>query len=157
MSIKTISNRAVVTIHRQATVEDAARLMRSHHIGDVVVVEVPNAQVPVGMVTDRDIVVAVVAQGLMPAQTTVGSIMSSPVLTLRENDGFITALDRMAQRGVRRAPVVDEAGLLRGVVSVDDLVRLLARELAKVGALIMHEQTAEKRKTDGAFADEYAA
>jgi len=156
MTISTLCNRAVVTIHRQATVEDAARLMRSNHIGDVVVVDAADTNVPVGILTDRDIVVEVIAPGRAAAQTSVGSIMTSPVLTLREDDGLMQALDKMSQRGVRRAPVVDRDGRLRGLISVDDLVRLLARELAKVGALIMHGRDAEIRKTEISRVDEYA-
>ena len=107
MSISALCHRVVVTIHRQATTEDAARLMRSNHIGDVVVVDAADTGVPVGMITDRDIVVVVIAHGLAPAQTPVESVMSTPVLTPREDDGFLQALDKVSARGVRRAPVVD--------------------------------------------------
>lgn len=156
MTISALCNRVVVTIQRQASAEDAARLMRSSHIGDVVVVDAADTRVPVGILTDRDIVLEIVGQGLAPAQTLVGSVMSSPLLTLREDDGFIEALDKMSARGVRRAPVVDRDGRLRGLVSVDDLVPLLARELAKIGALIRHEQVAEIQKTENSFRDEFA-
>ncbi len=155
MTIKVLCNRVVVTVHRQATVEDAARLMRSNHIGDVVVVEDAESRVPVGIITDRDIAVEVVAHGLAPGKTPVGSVMSGPVLTLREDDGFLEGLDKMSARGVRRAPVVDQDGRLKGLISIDDLVPLLARELAKIGALIRHEQAAEIRKTENSFSDEY--
>ena len=156
MSISSLCKRVVVTIHRDATVEDAALFMRSSHIGDVVVVDAADTRRPVGIITDRDIAVEVVAQGLTPAQTPVGSIMSSPLLSLREDDGFLAALDKMSARGVRRAPVLDRDGRLKGLVSVDDLVPLLARELAKIGALIRHEQAAEMRKTENSFSDEFA-
>lgn len=156
MSIGDLCRRVVVTIQQQATAEDAARLMRSSHIGDLVVVDAADTRVPVGMITDRDIVVAIVAEGLAPAQTTVGSVMSTPVLTLREDDGFLEALDKMSARGVRRAPVTDRQGRLRGLISVDDLVPLLARELAKVGALIRHGQAAEIHKTESSLIDEFA-
>jgi len=145
-----------VTIHRDASVQDAALFMRSSHIGNVVVVDAVDTRRPVGIITDRDIAVEVVAQGLAPAQTLVGSVMSAPVVTLREDDGFLEALDKMSARGVRRAPVVDRDGRLKGMVSVDDLVPLLARELAKIGALIRHEQAAEMRKTENSFTDEFA-
>jgi CBS domain-containing protein len=156
MSISALCQRVVVTIHRQATTEEAARLMRSNHIGGLVVVDAADTGVPVGMITDRDIVVKVIAQGLAPAHTPVESVMSIPVVTLREDDGFIQALDKMSARGVRRAPVVGPDGRLCGLIAVDDLVRLLARELAKVGALIAHEQAAEILKTKNSFADEFA-
>ena len=156
MSISALCRRVVVTIHRQASTEDAARLMRSNHIGDLVVVDAADTGTPVGMITDRDIVVSVIAQGLAPAQTPVGSVMSTPVVTLREDDGFIQALDKMSARGVRRAPVVGPEGRLRGLIAVDDLVRLLARELAKVGALIAHEQVTEIQKTEKSLGNEFA-
>jgi len=156
MSIRSLCKRVVVTIHRDATVQDAALFMRSSHIGNVVVVDAVDTRRPVGIITDRDIAVEVVAQGLAPAQTLVGSVMSAPVVTLREDDGFLEALDKMSARGVRRAPVVDRDGRLKGMVSVDDLVPLLARELAKIGALIRHEQAAEMRKTENSFTDEFA-
>lgn len=156
MNVSALCHRVVVTIHRQATAEDAARLMRSSHVGDLVVVEAVNTRAPVGMITDRDIVVEVIAQGLAPARTSVGSVMSSPVLTLREDDGFFEALDKMSKRGVRRAPVVDRDGHLQGLISIDDLVQLLARELAKLGTLIGQGQTTEIQKTENSFIDEYA-
>ncbi len=157
MSISSLCKRVVVTIHRDATVEDAALFMRSSHIGDVVVVDAADTRRPVGIITDRDIAVEVVAQGLAPARTPVGSVMSTPVLSLREEDSLLEALDKMSAGGVRRAPVLDRDGRLKGLVSVDDLVPLLARELAKIGALIRHEQAAEMRKTKNSFSDEFAS
>ena len=117
MSIGSLCKRVVVTIHRDATVEDAAIMMRSSHIGDVVVVDAADTRRPVGIITDRDIAVEVVAQGLVPAQTPVGSVMSTPVLSLCEEDGFLEALDKMSAGGVpagadprsRRAP--ERAGI----------------------------------------------
>jgi len=157
MSVSELCKRVVVTIRRDATVEDAAHMMRASHIGNVVVVDAADTRKPVGIITDRDIAVEVVAQGLVPAQTKVGSVMSAPVVSLSEDDSFIEALDKMAARGVRRAPVLDRDGRLKGLVSVDDLVPLRARELAKIGALIRHGQAAEMRKNANAFTDEFAA
>ena len=157
MTIRDLCKRVVVTIHRDATVEDAARMMRASHIGDVVVVDPADTRKPVGIITDRDIAVEIVAQGLAPVQTTVGAVMSTPVVSVREEDGFVEALDKMSARGVRRAPILDRDGHLKGLVSVDDLVPLLARELAKIGALIRHGQAAEMRKTKNSFSDEFAS
>lgn len=157
MTIKDLSKRVVVTIHRNATVEDAARAMLASHIGDVVVVDPADTRKPVGILTDRDIAVKVVAEGLAPGETKVGSVMSSPVVSLREEEGFLEALDRMSAQGVRRAPILDRDGRLKGMVSVNDLVPLLARALAKIGALIRHGQAAEMRKTENHFVSEFAA
>src|SRR3970040_2869743 len=136
MSISSLCKRVVVTIHRDATVEDAALFMRSSHIGNVVVVDAADTRRPVGIITDRDIAVEVVAQGLVPAQTPVGSVMSTPVLSLREEDSLLEALDKMSAGGVRRAPVLDRDGRLKGGGGVGGPGRLLARELGQIGALI---------------------
>ena len=157
MTIGKMCNRVVVTIPRQASAEDAARLMRSNYVGSVVVVDSPDTRIPIGILTDRDVAVNIVAQGMMPAQTLVGSVMSSPVVTVSEDDGLLSALDKMSSHGVRRAPVVDRNGRLTGLVSVDDLMTLLAREFAKVGALIRYEQVAEIQKTENSFRDELAS
>ena len=156
MTIKELCHRVVVTIHRQANVQDAARLMRSAHVGDLVVVDASDTRMPVGIITDRDIVVELVAQGLASAETRVESIMSSPPLTLRDDDGLLDALEQMANRGVRRAPVVDRHGRLQGLISVNDLVPLFAREFSKVGDLITHGQGVEIKKTEHSFLDNYA-
>ncbi len=157
MTISRLCNRVVVTIQRQASAEDAARLMRNNYVGSVVVVDNPDTRIPAGILTDRDIAVNIVAQGMLPAQTSVGSVMSSPVVTVSEDDGLLSALDKMSAQGVRRAPVVDRNGRLTGLVSVDDLMTLLAREFAKVGALIRHEQAAEIQRTENSFQNEFAS
>jgi CBS domain-containing protein len=131
--------------------------MRSNYVGSVVVVDNPDTRIPAGILTDRDIAVNVVAQGMLPAQTPVGSVMSSPVVTVSEDDGLLSALDKMSSHGVRRAPVVDRNGCLTGLVAVDDLMTLLAREFAKLGALIRHEQSTEIQKTENSFRNEFAS
>lgn len=156
MTISALCTKDVATVRRGATVQDAAALMRARHVGDVVVVGNADGRVPVGIVTDRDIAIEVVGQGLAPAHVTVESVMSAPLLTLREEDGVLEALTRMAGRGVRRAPVVDRNGRLAGLVSADDLVPLLARELAKVSVLIQRGRITESRKTKDSFIDEFA-
>lgn len=156
MSVGKMCSRVVVTIQRQATVEDAARLMRSQYIGDVIVVDPSDTRKPVGIITDRDVAINVVAQGMEAGKTIVGSVMSTPVLVVQEEEDLMSALEKMSQRGVRRAPVVDRSGHLAGLISVDDLVPLLARELGKIGALIRRDQAAEIQKTVLPFRDEPA-
>jgi CBS domain-containing protein len=156
MTIGELCKKQVVTIERKATVQEAARLMRLRHVGDVVVVDEADPRVPRGMLTDRDVVVEVIGQGINPADVPVESVMSSPPVCVYEEDGLIATLDKMCASGVRRAPVVDRHGHLTGLVSVDDLVPLLARELAKIGALIRREQATEVRKTEDTFQDEFA-
>jgi CBS domain-containing protein len=155
MTIGTLCAKPVARIRLDATVADAALLMRASHVGDLVVVD-GDGQSPVGIITDHEIVVEVIGQGFAPTQIPVASVMSTPLLALHEEDGLLEALEQMAARGVRRAPIVDRHGHLKGLVSMDDVVPLLARELAKISVLIRREQTGEVRRTEDVLQDEFA-
>jgi CBS domain-containing protein len=156
MTIAALCARDVAILQRGATVQDAARLMRARHVGDVVIVGSADTGVPLGILTDRDIAIEVVGQGLAPAQVPVENAMSAPLLTLREDDGVLDSISRMAARGVHRAPVLDPAGRLAGLVSVDDLVPLLAQELGKLAVLIRRGQRREASRTEDIRKEELA-
>jgi CBS domain-containing protein len=128
-----ICTKPVVTASAQMTVDEAARAMRIKDVGALVVV---NAGRPVGMLTDRDIAVEVVARGTDPDSVRVGDIMRKKPLTIREDLGIFDAARTFAKSGVRRLPVVSKSGLLVGVIAVDDLIMLLGNELGHLaGAL----------------------
>lgn len=140
-----ICNREVVYAHRDTPVADAARLMREHHVGDLVVLDGKESeQTPVGIVTDRDLVVEVIAAGVRPEDVTVGDVMSDELVTAREEDGLLDVIDRMGAKGVRRAPVVNHTGALVGIVSVDDLIELFAEQVTDLAKLIAREQRRER-------------
>jgi CBS domain-containing protein len=144
MAIGEICVREVLVADLATTAQEAARLMRQHHVGDLVVVDAPNGRrVPVGIVTDRDLVLSVVATGLDPAVFTLGDLLTRKLVTGREDEGIFEAIQRMRKHGVRRMPVVDAQSTLVGIVSVDDLIQLLAEELGELGKLISREQTRE--------------
>jgi CBS domain-containing protein len=146
MPIGEICNREVVFAERKMSVPEAARLMRQYHVGDLVVAEERDGQrVPVGIVTDRDIVVEVVAKDLDPATLTVGDIMSLELVSAREKDGVFETLQLMRFKGVRRIPVLDDRGGLAGIVTVDDLIELFAEELGELAKLISREQAREAK------------
>ena len=127
MAVGEICNREVVITEKSVSVVDAAKLMRSHHVGDLVVVEEKGGRKhPVGIVTDRDIVVEVVAAGVNADALKVGDIMGPEVATVRESEGLFEALRYMRDKGVRRMPVVDREGGLVGILTLDDLLSLLA-------------------------------
>jgi CBS domain-containing protein len=130
---------------REETVQGAAMLMRKHHVGDLVVIEPNGERVPVGILTDRDIVVSVIALGLDPASLLVGDIMSDDLLTTSENDDVYETIERMRYRGIRRVPVVNSAGGLTGMVSADDLLEFLAEEMGELSRISSHQQSHEKR------------
>ena len=115
MSVGQYCNRQVVTTEKTTEIREIARLMRHHHVGTIVVVERrDDAEYPVGIVTDRDLVVEVLAQNLSPETVTVSDVMSGKLLVAREEDNFWRTLDRMSAKGVRRLPVVDGKGALTG-------------------------------------------
>jgi CBS domain-containing protein len=144
MSVSLISNPNVATIAASEGIAEAAVLMRQEHVGDLVVVERRgNTQVPIGILTDRDIVVSVVAKRVPAESVTVGDAMTRNLLTVREDSSLEYALREMRRYGVRRAPVVRANGDLVGVIAVDDLVQHLAVQLSRLADLIRVEQDAE--------------
>ena len=144
MAIGEICNREVIVVSGETSVDEAARLMRAHHVGDVVVVtEEGGRRMPIGIVTDRDVVVEVVATGLDPAVLTVEEIMAPDVATVQEKTGVFEAIRYMRDQGVRRMPVVGEDGELIGILALDDLLELLAEELGALARLIAREQDKE--------------
>jgi len=125
-----ICTRSVTFVSRNVTVDEAARLMREHHVGSVVVVdEAAEGRIVVGMLTDRDIVTAIVAKVVDPSIVSVGEAMSADVVTAREDDSIIDLLGRMRRKGVRRVPIVDAKGALIGLVALEDLLEIVAQEL----------------------------
>lgn len=144
MPIGEYCNRVVVVADRNTSVLDAARLMRQHHVGDIVVVDEANeARKPIGMVTDRDIVIEVVVNKLAPDTVMLGEIMTESLATVRERDGVFDTVQLMRRKGVRRMPVIDDYGALVGIVAVDDLIQLLAEEMGELSKLIAREQARE--------------
>ena len=144
MTIGTICNREVITVQRDATVLHAAVLMRQHHVGDVVVIENrKNKTVPIGIVTDRDIVVELVATELDCNVITVGDIIITKLIVVKDSAGVFEAIQLMANKGVRRLPVVDADGGLVGIITLDDLLLLLSKELAAFTKLLTREQKNE--------------
>src|SRR5512134_1924649 len=128
-----ICNREVIVVKREVSVREAAALMRQYHVGDLVVVEErAGNRAPVGIVTDRDIAIEVVAMGVDPVAVTVGEIMGPDLITAGEKDTVYDTLQRMRQHGVRRIPVVDAQGGLAGIVSLADLLEFLAEEISSL-------------------------
>lgn len=146
MAVSLISNPNVATIRADEAVAQAALQMRQEHVGDLVVVERRgSASIPIGILTDRDIVVGVVAKGVTADSVTVGDAMTRNPLTVREDTSLEFALREMRRHGVRRAPVVRANGDLVGVISIDDVVQHLAVQLGRIADLIRLEQDAELR------------
>jgi len=131
MRIKDICSRVVVVAEPGTDLREAARLMRDHHVGALVVVEgTDGSRRPIGIVTDRDIVVEVVAAvGVEPESVKIGDVMSRELVVANEDVGVFEAVDLMQDRGARRLPVVDADGRLIGIITLDDVLRMVAGEL----------------------------
>lgn len=144
MRIGEICTRIVTFATKDMALVDAAKLMRQHHVGSLIVVEEQQrGRVPVGMLTDRDIVVEVLAPGLDYRNLTVGEIMSSQLITARESDDMLGVLRVMRQKGIRRMPVLTESGTLAGIVTLDDLLEILAEQMDDLVDAIAGEQAKE--------------
>jgi CBS domain-containing protein len=137
MAIGEICSREVVFVARSESCAEAARLMRENHVGSLVVVEEAAAPgVPIGMITDRDLAVGVMALGLDPEKTLVEAVMRPRIAQVRESEGLGRAIALMRAEGVRRLPVVKADGTLVGILAADDLIELFADELAGLAAMI---------------------
>lgn len=146
MSIGEICNRDVVILQQDDTVLEAAKLMRQHHIGDIVVVEERNGvRFPIGIVTDRDLVVEIMATGLDQTVITVGDIMVQELATAKKSTGIFETIQYMRSKAVRRLPIVDEDGSLVGILALDDLLELLSEELLAIARLIRRQREKEAR------------
>ena len=144
MAIGEICSREVVFTLRETTVRACARLMREFHVGDLIVVdEVNGTRVPVGIVTDRDIVVGIVAKGLDADTLTAGEIITQALITAPDTAGVSETIELMRAKGVRRVPVVNATGALVGIVTADDMLDLLAEEMSALAGMVAREQRRE--------------
>ncbi|MGH7298545.1 MAG: CBS domain-containing protein [Polyangiaceae bacterium] len=120
---------SVVTVESEDTVTRAAQIMRERHVGSLVVT---HSGRPIGLVTDRDIVLRVVAEGRDATRYRIAEFLTYSPITVSVTDGIETAAARMREHGVRRLPLVDERGIAVGMVTADDLLTVLGSELGAV-------------------------
>lgn len=146
MRIGEICSREVVYCERGASVVEVAKLMRNHHVGDLVVADSRDGRlVAVGLVTDRDLVVKVLAEAVSAEALTAGDLMTRHLVTVDESDSVYEAICRMRAEGVRRLPVLAANGALAGVLSADDVTELLAEELGALARIAARQSVMEKK------------
>jgi len=144
MILKDACTPDVVCCSGRTQVLEAARIMRNKHVGDLVVVDDPEDQrIPLGIVTDRGIVVDVLGKGLDPSTTSLASLMHTPVVIAHESEDTAQLIGRMRTHGVRRVPVVNQDGAVIGIMTLDDLLRIL---VAEVSALFEITDKGQKRE-----------
>jgi CBS domain-containing protein len=136
----------VVCCGAQTRAVEAARLMRQKHVGDLVVVDDPKGEcTPLGVVTDRDLAVEILGTGLDPAATTVASLIHAPVVIANETEDTSQVIERMRTHGVRRVPVVNDRGSVVGIITLDDLLRLLVTDASTLLEIMAKGQKRELR------------
>jgi CBS domain-containing protein len=146
MTVGEICSREVVITKPGDSVLEAARLMKTHHVGDLVVVSEPDGHcMPIGIITDRDIALALVDWPDRLPQMTVRDLMSANLVTARELENLYDVLKKMQSYGIRRLPIVGAAGGLEGIVTFDDIIELLSEELTDLAKLVAREQKRERQ------------
>lgn len=147
MKIGEYCNRDVVIAVKDTEILEAAKLMKRRHVGDLVVVEDRGgARIPVGILTDRDLVVEVLAEEVPAGEVSAADVMSYDITTIREEEGVWETIEHMRDVGVRRMPVVDQDGALVGLVTLDDLLELFTDAMDNVSQLIKGELRKEAHR-----------
>lgn len=146
MNVSDLCQKNLVTVRPYDELLSAARLMREKHVGYLVVVEPAFAEGtfrPIGVLTDRDLVVSVLARETDPRTLRVEDVMTRAPVVAQDDDSLPSALEQMRRIGVRRLPVVDDRSQLIGVLSLDDVLYSLVGQLQDVAGSIRSEQLVE--------------
>ena len=144
MDVRHLCSSGVISAPEEACLAEVAQLMHDRHVGSVVIVaEQAGRSVAVGIITDRDIMRAQLHHAVDLSALAASQIMTRDLLLLGEHTGVDEAIDRMAMRGVRRAPVINVHGELVGLISIDEMIRQVARELGALSRLLALQPTVE--------------
>ncbi len=139
-------NRQAVIARRDESLTEAARRIRDFHVGTLIVVDdADGRRILVGVLTDRDLVVSVLARnGRDIDSLNVGDVMTAEPVTARGDENLLDALKKMRTFGVRRLPIVSDKGALEGILIFDDVIDLVAEELSDLTNLVAREQKRER-------------
>ena len=150
MKIGDVCQRGVIAIANSEGITEAARLMREHHVGFLIVHQAgDDLRRPLGVLTDRDLVVDVMAKQVDPAALKVDDVMTRQPLVAIETEDLSDLLQAMRLGGVRRVPVVDVRGALTGVIAIDDVFDIITSFMCDITGSIKHEQRVERRERVG--------
>ncbi|MGE3261552.1 MAG: CBS domain-containing protein [Bacteriovoracia bacterium] len=145
MDLRKIGKRKVATVYRDTSVGDAARFMRESHLGDVVVIDRSEGKIiPIGILTDRDIVMSTTALRISPFDFRVEDVMTKTLITARSDDTLNHVISLMREYGVKRIPLVNENGELDAIVAIEDVIRLLSEELYALSQVYERQQSLEE-------------
>lgn len=146
MSVSEYCNREVIIARASESIHEAVRLMRSEHVGDLVIVrEEQGENIPEGILTDRDIVIELVAKEVPLDTVSIGDVMSTDIITIDEGKDLLEATELMSDHGIRRLPVVNGRGGLVGLLTVDDILELVSEQLYDLVSLVGRQREREKK------------
>ncbi len=143
MPIADLCTSKFFTVDLGTSLQAAAQLMKKHHSGGLIVVDPAAKGKPVGILTDRDIVLGAVAEN-KPMSAKVDEVMSKKIVKVTENEGIASVAHKMQEEGVRKMIVVDKAGNACGLVSSDDILQLVAQEIGDLGTLSARQVARER-------------
>jgi CBS domain-containing protein len=146
VTVGEICRRDVIVARPETPLPEAAALMKSYHVGDLVVVESKRGgqHIPIGILTDRDVALAVASHAMRIQYLHVSDVMKQKLMTAVDGESLHKALERMQAAGVRRLPVVNGEGVLEGIVTLDDILQVLSEELTDLAKLVLREQKVER-------------
>jgi predicted transcriptional regulator len=145
MRVGDICTRNVISVNADESIHAAAQKMRDQHVGDVIVV-MDDQDRCIGILTDRDITIEIVANKIDPETVSVRDIMSNELLMVDEDEDILEAMEMMSRAGVRRLPVMNETRDLSGIISVDDVIGTLAESLLEVSTLAHRQRHREEHR-----------
>jgi len=140
MTILECCRAEVITAPPEAKVSEIASLMAESNVGSVVIT---TDDCPVGIVTDRDLVCRVMATGKDPEKTRISEVMTKDPVMVLDDTGLYEALQCVSREGIRRLPIIDGDGLLVGIITLDDIIRLLGQEMQCMGEVIRESTPAD--------------
>ena len=144
MKVGEICNREVIIARKEESLLEAGKRMREFHVGSLVVIqESEGERIPIGILTDRDILMEVLSEGVPLEKIEVRDIMSSSPVTVSQEEGVFETIDLMRRHGIRRVPVVDAQRSLVGVLALDDLLEFLSEELKSLSKIFSFQQEQE--------------
>lgn len=147
MKIGELCNRDVTIAVKETSAVELAAIMRENHVGDVVITnEQGGVHKPVGIITDRDLVIEVLAKEVPLEACTASDIMSDDLAVIDEQQGIWETLQLMRDKGIRRLPVVNASGGLIGIISADDFTAFFAEQMQELVNLMNREQKREQRR-----------
>ena len=143
MPVMDLCSQSLVCIEKTGSLSEASKLMKKYHVGGVIVVDSLDTKLPVGILTDRDIALSVASE-TFSSKSRVDELMSKNLITANADQGIASIVDKMEYEGVRRLVILDKAGRALGLVSSDDVLQLVAREMHGLGKLVQRQIQNEK-------------